>query len=260
MQLKIEIISGFLETCGSVAQFSLLFYVVDQIVVFIGFLIYTLKYKTHPMSLKCIAYFKDLPIYNKFVFICFTIFCAIPNKIYVNNGINGFFVSFSIFLLIVLSHIFPALILIYLMFWVLVAESYFFALAYESISVYRNFINKHLFNGDTKFAKEYFSFFWGNMSKGGSSRGKLGIFGSLVGTVYSGIRIAESRFVRAQGKIETYEYYERLRTQPKNVDEFFKLRDQMEDKIIDKETVVLKAEKRVQEIGGEIVKLIKDSI
>ena len=146
------------------------------------------------------------------------------------------------------------------MFWVLVAESYFFALAYQSISIYRNFVNKQLFNGDTQFSKEYFDFFWGNMSKGGASRGKLGIVGSLFGAIYSGIRSAESRFVRSHGKLETYGYYERLRTKPKNIDEFFKLRDKMEDKIIDKETVILKTEKQVQEIGGEIVKWIKDSM
>ena len=153
-------IIDFIENCGTVLQFSLLLSVFYQIFVYISVFIYTLKYRTHPMSLKCIAYFKDLPIYNKFVFICFTIFCAIPNKIYVNNGIHGFFVSFSIFLIIVLAHIFPVLILLYVMFWIFVLDSYFFELAYQSSHVYKNFVNKQLFNGDIKFAKKYFAFFF----------------------------------------------------------------------------------------------------
>ena len=259
MKLKLEMVINFIENCDTAIQFTLLLSVIYQFFVYISIFIYTLKYRTHRMNLKCIAYFKDLPIYNKFVFICFTIFCAIPNKIYVNNGIHGFFVSFSIFLIIVLAHIFPVLILLYIMFWIFVLDSYFFAIAYQSISIYSNFVNKQLFNGDTQFSKEYFDFFWGNMSKGGASNGKMGIYGTLLGSIYTAARAAEISYRRSKGQLDLNAYYANPETtKPKNVEEWLAIRRKIENDIVDRETVILKAEKRVQEIGGEFIKWVKD--
>ena len=72
---------------------------------------------------------------------------------------------------------FTPFILLYTVFWLLVLESNFFAVFYEDNISFRNFINNNLFNGDTLFAKEYFSFFWRNVKSGGI--GKAGVVGGL---------------------------------------------------------------------------------
>ena len=105
------------------------------------------------MVIKCRSFFKKLPIYNKIVAIWFGITFAIPNKIFINNNVNKLVAVFSIFLIVAIAHIFPPFILyIYITFWVVILESYFFALFHEDSTSFRNFINDNLFNGNNEFA------------------------------------------------------------------------------------------------------------
>ena len=102
---KLKLIFEFFVSCNSFIKFILIFDFVEFMVIFIGFLYFNLVYYNHPMIIKCRAYFKQLPIYNKILAIWFSIVFAIPNKIFVNNKLDKFVVTFSIFLIILISNL-----------------------------------------------------------------------------------------------------------------------------------------------------------
>lgn len=114
-------------------------------VVLISFLCFNLMYYNHSIIMKYKSYFKQLPIFN---------------KIFVSNSLSKFSVAFFIFLIVIIFNVFVPFILLYIIFWVIVLESYFFAIFYENNISFRKFINNKLFNKDDKLTKEYFSFFF----------------------------------------------------------------------------------------------------
>ena len=257
--MKLKLISEFFISCNSFIKFILIFEFVEFMVVFIGFLYFNLVYYNHSMTLKCRSYFKQLPIYNKILAIWFSIVFAIPNKIFVNNKLNKFVVTFSILLIIIISNVFAPFILLYIIFWVLVLESYFFAVFYEDNISFRNFINNNLFNGNSQFAKEYFNFFWGNMRSGGSGAGKAGIVGSLLGGLYNIARNNEKTHVRVQGQIETQNHINNAERKTQTPEESLAIQKEVEDHVLERDTIILKGEKRIQELGNKAMELIDKS-
>ena len=85
-------------------------------------------YWKHTVYQECKNFFSRLPIYNREPAIWFTIGFAIPNKVFINNNANKLLLAFVIFSVITLSRVFIPFILLYISFWVMVLESYFFAL------------------------------------------------------------------------------------------------------------------------------------
>nr|QYB23129.1 hypothetical protein [Nitzschia traheaformis] len=240
---KLKLTSEFFTSCNSFIKFILIFEFVEFTVVFIGFLYFNLVYYNHPMTLKYRSYFEKLPIFNKILAIWFSIVFAIPNKIFINNKLNKFVVTLSIILLIMISNVFPPFILLYIIFWLLVLESYFFAVFYEDNISFRNFINNNLFNGDSQFAKEYFSFFWGNMKSGGAGSGKAGAVGTIFGGLYNVARNSEKNHVKEQGKIETQTHIDNAVNKPKTPEESLAIQQKVEEHVLERDTVILKGEK-----------------
>lgn len=87
-------------------------------------------YYRHTFFIEWKNYFKSLPSFNKIIIIWFTTFYAIPNKLFVNNNLSKFSIALFIFLIIVISNIFAPFILLYILFWIIILESYFFAVVY----------------------------------------------------------------------------------------------------------------------------------
>lgn len=257
--VKLKLISEFFVSCNSFIKFILIFEFIEFMVVFIGFLYFNLVYYNHPMTIKCRSYFKQLPIYNKILAIWFSIVFAIPNKIFVNNKLNKFVVTFSIFLIILISNVFAPFILLYIIFWVLVLESYFFAVFYEDNISFRNLINNNLFNGDSLFAKKYFSFFWGNMKSDGSGAGKAGIVGSLLSSLYNLARNNEKTHVRLQGQIETQNHINNAARKPETPEESLAIQKKVENHVLERDTIILKGEKRIQEFGNKALEWFNES-
>ena len=250
---KLKLIFEFFVSCNSFIKFILIFDFVEFMVIFIGFLYFNLVYYNHPMIIKCRAYFKQLPIYNKILAIWFSIVFAIPNKIFVNNKLDKFVVTFSIFLIILISNVFPPFILLYIIFWVLVLESYFFAVFYQDNISFRNFINNNLFNGNSLFAEKYFSFFWGNMKSGGSSVGKAGIVGTLLSGFYNIARNSEKNHVRLHGQIEAQNHINNAVCKLQTPEESLAIQKKVEDHILERDTIILKGEKRIQEFSNKAI-------
>lgn len=257
--VKFKLISEFFISCNNFIKFIIILEFVELMVVFIGFLYFNLLYYNHPMTLKCRSYFRQLPISNKILAIWFSIFFAIPNKIFVNNKLNKFVITFSIFLIIIISNVFTPFILLYIIFWVLVLESYFFAIFYENKISFRNFINNNLFNGNSQFAKEYFDFFWGNMRSGGSGASKAGIVGSLLSGLYNIARNNEKTHVRVQGQIETQNHINAIVQKPKTFEESLVIQKEVENHVLERDTIILKSEKKIQEFGNKFIEWITKS-
>lgn len=112
----------------------------------------------------------------------FTISFAIPIKIYINNKLSVllntlillFFVNFGFY-------VFLPFVVIYPIFTLLAVENYVFAILYENKRFFKNSVDSALFQKDSKFAEEYFQFFWGNMSSNAKKK-IASVLATAVGT------------------------------------------------------------------------------
>jgi hypothetical protein len=247
--MKLNLISEYVLSCNSVILFILTLEFVEFIVVLISLLCFGLMYFNHSIIAKFKCHFKQLPIFNRILVIWFSIFYAIPNKIFVSNNLSKFSITFFIFLILVISNVFTPFILLYIIFWINVLESYFFAMSYESNISFRKFVNNKLFKGDDAFAKEYFSFFWGNMNSGGAGKARSGVVGTLLGGLFQVARNQEKNHARVQGRIETQTHIENVAQKPQTPDESLAIQKKVEDHIIERDTIILKTEKQVSDFG-----------
>jgi len=247
--MKLNLIWKYVLSCNSFILFILTLRFVEFTVVLIGFLCFVLMYYNHSIITKFKYHFKQLPIFNRILAIWFSIFFAIPNKIFVSNNLSKLSITFFIFLIIIISNVFAPFILLYIIFWINVLESYFFAMLYESNVSFRKFVNNKLFNGDEVFAKEYFSFFWGNMNSGGAGKARSGVVGTLLGGLFNIARNQEKTHVRVQGQIETQTYIKNAIQKPKTPEESMAIQNKVENHIIERDTVILKTEKQMKDFG-----------
>jgi len=247
--VKLDLIIEYILNCDSFILFIITLELVEFIVVLISILYFGLMYYNHSITAKLKYHFKQLPIFNKILVIWFSSFYAIPNKVFVSNNMSKFSITFFIFLIIVISNVFAPFILLYIIFWINVLESYFFAMFYESNFFFKKFVNNKLFKGNDAFAKEYFSFFWGNMNSGGSGKARSGVVGTLLGGLFQVARNQEKTHVRVQGQIETQTHIENAVQKPQTPEESMAIQKKVEDHIIDRDTVILKTEKQVKDFG-----------
>ena len=257
--MKYNLIIEYILSCNTLVLFVAIFQFIDFLVVLIGFFCFGLMYRNYSIVAKFKDRFAKLPIFNRVLAIWFSIFYAIPNKIFVNNTLSKLSVTLSIFLIIVISNFFAPFILLYIIFWMSVLESYFFAIYYEKNVSFRKFVNNKLFKGDDAFAKEYFSFFWGNIDSGGAGKIKSGVAGTLLGTFFHVTMNQEKTHVRVQGQFETQTLIKNSEYKPKTPQEVFALQKEVENHIIDRDTVILKVEKNIHELGKKAWDLYNNS-
>jgi hypothetical protein len=249
IMMKLNLVIKYLLSCNSVVLFIITLELVEFIGVLISLLYFSLMYYNHIITAKLKYHFKQLPIYNKILVIWFSIFYAIPNKIFVSNNLSKVSITFFIFLIIVLSNVFIPLILLYIIFWINILESYFFAMFYENNVSFRKFVNNKLFQGNDEFAKEYFSFFWGNMNSGGAGKARAGVVGTLLSGLFQLARNQEKTHVRVQGQIETQTFIRNAVQKPQTPEEALAIQKKVENHIIERDTVILKVEKQFSDLG-----------
>jgi hypothetical protein len=247
MNNKIKIFIDYVAEFDHILLFVTFYKVLEIVIVLLSIILFALFYWKSVRQID-FNYYKSLPIKNKFLLIWFTIFFAIPNKIWVSNKVPSFLTSIVVFLIIVLSNVFPLFILIYINFWVTTLESYFFAVLYEEKITFKNFVNRVLFQSNTIFAKEYFTFFWGNMNSGGGGKGRAGIVGTFFGGLYKLARDHEKNIVRERGKEETARHIANSEEKPKTPREAFELQKDVENHVLERDTTILTTEKVVK--GG----------
>ena len=203
-------------------------------------------YWRNPINTVMYEHFKKLSFKNKIFFAWFTIIFAIPNKIIINNRLSNFLTSFIIFLIIVISSIFPIFILFYVIFWISVIESYFFAIFYEERESFKKFIDSKLFENNPTFSKDYFSFFWGNMKSGGAGKSSAGLIGTLVGGLYIYSQEHEKKQLRIRTQQELAQHVANSQHKPQTPQESFQLQKEIEDHIIERDFPILSTEKMIK--------------
>ena len=250
---KIKLILEYLSEFENIFKFIVIYELMELLVILGSVVYFMVVYSNCLTASQLSVYVKKLPGVNKIFFIWFTLFYAIPNKIWVNNKISPFGVVFLIFLVIAFSSVFPVLILLYILFWVTVLESYFFAVLYEDNVSFRKFVDNILFKNDTIFAKEYFNFFWGNMNSGGAGKGKAGVVGTILGGLYKVGRGHEQTHVREQAGKEMKQHIENAQEKPKTAEESLALQKKVEDHVVDRDTIILKGEKQLKHLSEKAV-------
>ena len=161
----------------------------------------------------------------------FTFFLGIPSKIYINNEVSVPSTIFILFVFIFFGYfVYTPLCFIYPAFTLLAFENYSFAVLYEKKSFFKNAVDSLLFQKDKEFAKEYFLFFWGNMS----SKGKSKIYASLFGLVSTNVLRQGWLYEKKLIKYESSEKYEEyIRTDPPKMspDEYLELKRSFEKEV-----------------------------
>ena len=226
--------------------FVVYFEFIELIIIFLSFISFFILFWENPIHTRMYKHFQKLSFKNKIFFAWFTIIYAIPNKILINNRLSSFTTSFIIFLILVISYIFPIFSLFYLIFWITVLESYFFAILYKEKEYFKKFIDGKLFVNNLAFGKDYFSFFWGNMDKGGAGKGRAGFIGTLFGGLYKLARDHEKARLREQTKQEMTQHIANAKQKPQTAQESLQLQKDVEDHIIDRDLPILSTEKKLK--------------
>ena len=197
----------------------------------------------------CIS--KELPFYRRQSLIVFTLFFAIPNKILINNGIKGLTLFVLTLILFSIGYFYEPLIYIfYVMYLVLLCESWLFAIFYESRTSFTKLVNKFLFNTlqeETPFSREYFTFFWGNMNKAAQEGDKIALAAGGAAIVAINQRNEEKKIVEEQAANATNRDIEvdKANGTVKSPEEYQESYKKHVQEAVD-DTVVLKAEREVK--------------
>lgn len=248
---KLNLIFKYSEEFSSIFIFVLSIEIIELCVIFLSVILFLTLYWNNSIVRNLWNYFKLLPLRNKFFLVWFTVFFAVPNKICVNNKVPLLLTSLLVFSMILVSYIFPIFILLYITFWLTVLESYFFAVVYEDRVSFRNFVNNALFTKNAVFAKEYFSFFWGNMNSGGAGKSKAGLLGTVFGGLYKLTRDNEKQLLRVTTQKEMAEYMSNAEHKFKTPEEASEFRKKVEEHITDRDLPILRTERSVQKAADK---------
>jgi len=220
--------------------FVVCFELIEFILIFLSFILFFILFWENSINTRMYKHFQKLSFKNKIFFAWFTVIYAIPNKIIINNRLSNFTTSFIIFLILVISYTFPIFSLFYLIFWITVLESYFFAILYKKKDYFKKFIDNKLFEKNLAFGKNYFSFFWGNMDRGGAGKGRAGFVGTLFGGLYKLARDHEKARLREQTKQEMAQHIANAQQKPQTAQESLQLQKDIESHIIDRDFIYFK--------------------
>ena len=132
--------------------------------------------------------FDSLPAKKKIWIMSFTLYFAIPNRIYVYSQPSAVFIGLIIFFLTSLTLVFQSSLILFI-FSILgfTVQSFVISQCYKKIPFFRNTVNDKLFDNNLEFSKNYFDFFYGNMDKG--SKTIIGYLSAVFGGAFSSVGI-----------------------------------------------------------------------
>lgn len=236
--------------------FVLFFEFIEFLTIFLSVILFFIIFWRNPINTLIYNHFKKLSFKNKIFFAWFTLFFAIPNKIMINNKIPNFLTGFVLFLITVVSYVFPFFIVFYILFWINVMESYFFAVLYEGKKFFKDFLDTKLFENNQTFSKDYFSFFWGNMPSAATTKGRTGILTTIISGLYTMARYNEKAQLRERTQLEFTQHTTGSVKKFATPSDSLNFQKELENHIIDRDLVILSAEK----IAKNALKNIVDSI
>jgi hypothetical protein len=253
-KLAVNYYSEFPEVFQFIAFLELL----EVVTIFLCIILFFILFWGNSINSLIYKHFKKLSFKNKIFFAWFTIVFAIPNKIIINNKAPNFLTSLIVFLIIVISSIFPIFILFYIIFCLNAMESYFFAMFYEERESFKKFMDSKLFENNLTFSKDYFNFFWGNMRSAGGSKSLSGLYGTVLGLCYKTARDHEKTQLRERTERSVERYLANSQKKFETPQEAFEFEKNVENHITDRDLTFLKGEKYAIEKGTILANMIKN--
>lgn len=227
-----------------IVMYSYIF--VDFILLFASWGIFILLYLISTQAKTSINDFlkfsTNLPLTNKYLLFIFTLVFAIPNRIFINNGLNLYLTGFIVTLLFLLTKISPFITLPLVFYLLLAIESVVFAFFYENESkIFKTYLDNVLFGGNLQFAQQYFKFFWGNMDKAGKSAIKTGVVGWLVRLGWNTVTELEDRQAQEEAERRVAKAAQSANT-PTSAPQIMKMTEMEKQKIMEKKAPFSKTE------------------
>lgn len=207
-----------------------------------------------------LKFFFDLPTTNKLFLFSFTASLGIPNRIFVNHGVNSYLIFFIITCFFFIADELPFVTLALVFYFLLVLESLLFAYLYENdIKEFQKYVKIYLFGNNQEFAKKYFNFFWGNMDKAGRAALRTGAGGFMVRTLWNAV--TENEEYQAQTEAERrVAKASQLSTKETSVEEVLKATETEKEKIMEKKAPFTNVEKKTKAFVGEQAKKFVDQV
>jgi hypothetical protein len=220
--------------------------------IFLSLVLFSILYWNHSINVLMYSNFKELTFKNKVFFLWFTIFFAIPNRIIINNKVHNFLTGFVIFLILVLSNVFPVCIILYVIFWTSVIESYFFALFYLEKKSFKDFFDGRLFGENQTFSQDYFCFFWGDMASGSVRKGVTAAYATVGAWLFRLERVSECENVRFRTQVEMPKLVALAKNKPATAQEALEFQKTVENHIIDRDCPILSTEKAIKGVAKTV--------
>nr|AVR57712.1 hypothetical protein [Halamphora calidilacuna] len=224
---------------------------VDSILLFASWVLFILLYLISTEAKifinNLLKFSLNLLLINKYPLYIFTTVFAVPNKIFINHGLNSYLVSFFVILLFLLSQISSFLILPLVFYLLLAVESIIFAFLYENESkTFKTYLDNLLFAGNPEFAKQYFKFFWGNMDKAGKTALKSGLFGWMVRTGWNTVTELENRHAQEESERRTVKAVQTFNI-PTSAEKVMKMTEAEKAKIMKQKATFSNAEEALKQ-------------
>ena len=234
---------------------------IDFILVSVSWLIFISLYfisiqdKTSINNL--LKFSSNLPVINKYLTYTFTITFAIPNRIFINNGLNPYLTGFIVTFLFLLTKISPFITLFLAFYLLLAVESVVFAFFYENESkTFKIYLDNVLFDGNPQFSEQYFKFFWGNMDKAGKYALKTGLAGWLVRLGWNTVTELEDRHAQEEAERRLAKAVQSANT-PASPQDVLAMTEKEKEKIMKKKAPFLNTEdflkNKVREVTDNIL-------
>ena len=250
---KFKLIFEYFMSFNDFFSFSLVLEFVQMLICLFCFLYVYFRHNRHFWYKKCSCMLKKLPLRKKFFYFFFTLTFALPNRVFINNKVSSFTVGFVLIFLLVLSKFYVPIILFYIIFWILIIESFVFAKLYQESSIFKNIIDNNLFGGDIVFAKDYFRFFWGNMQNGAKRLAKPASFTAILGVLYRKCKSSEEKYVNSETNQQLQQAVSLSKNPPETPGEVVDLRGEIRKTVIQDQTFIMKGETEVKARVNEAV-------
>ena len=173
---KYKILSWFVDQTSDLEVFFKVCFTANFLLLLVAaigfFCLFIILQKNTFLLEKVLPFFKNLSFRQKIFFCSFTLFIAIPHKFWINNKIHRVWVVILSFIIYLMGHVYPILLVCYVMYMVLCLENAMFGLLYEKFDYFRRCVNWVIFGASEEpFALEYFEWFWGNMFRAAIQKG-----------------------------------------------------------------------------------------
>lgn len=202
-----------------------------------------------------ISCIKKLNVLLKIQVVSFTFLIAIPNKVFINNGVRNYkFLLWSLVLIGFANYSTPAAFL-YISLQVMILESYLIGKFFHS-DVFINHVSK-LF--ESTFVDSYIDYFYGNPAKAAYEKAKVGLAAGAGKLLSDKLYEAEEKLASAQSELQVARGMLQKDALPMSIESQNELQQKFKDQIL-KEMTLHRFEEKVRADVDKLWGGVKESV